>query len=392
MSRRQDMKAAAAPRMRVQRPKLAFYVHSMVGGGAERVFALLASGFAKRGYRVDLVMNRAAGPHMAFVAPEVRVVSLDRSTATALPALMRYLRRERPDCLVAGLLHNNMIAALAARLTGTPLAVTIHGIMSVHKHDVPARRIISKIAHFAAPLVFRSADAIGVVSEAARRDIPYAAKRPDKFHVVPNPVDTEHFSPQPRPADEEVASLPEEDGSPLVLALGRFEKGKNFALLIEAMKLMQADTPVRLALLGEGPERLNLERQVAELGLAARVHMPGFVTDPAPWYRRAAVHAVTSRCEGFGNTIVEALATGTPVVVAGCVGAPRDLLCQGKYGTIVPADDAGALAASLLAAIRQPPDPQPLVERASDFSMSACLNHYETMLSAIRGETRPIAA
>jgi len=382
MSRRQDIKGEPVPRIPGQRPRLAFYIHSMRGGGAERVFALIASGFAKRGYPVDLVLNRAEGPHLIFVTPDVRVVSLDCRTAGAVPHLVRYLKGTRPGCLVAALQHSNLNGAIAASITGTPFAATVHGIMSVHRRNLRTGGLFGTAAEAAAPLFYRMANAVGVVSEAVARDIAYSAKRPDKFHVLHNPVDTDHFSPQPRPDDEEATRLRGEDGSPVVLGVGRFDRAKNFDLLIRTLHAMQAEQPTRLVLLGDGPERARLERLARDLDVADRVHMPGFVADPAPWYRRAAVHAGASRCEGFGNTIVESLATGTPVVIARCLGAPEDLLEQGRYGTIVAAD-VGAMAAALTEAIRQPPDPAPLIARANDFSLDACLDRYEAMLKTM---------
>ena len=387
MSRRQDMRAKTARRTLGGRPRLAFYMHSMRGGGAERVSALAASGFAKRGYDVDLVLNRAEGPHMAFVAPEVRVVSLDCSTAGAAPRLLSYLRHARPARLVAGLQHNNLNAAIAARLTGTPFAATVHGVMSVHRRNWRTSGVIGTVAQAAAPIIYRMADAVGVVSEAVGGDIAYSAKRPDKFHVLHNPVDTDHFSPAPRAGDQATTRLRCEDGSPLVLAVGRFDRVKNFDLLIKAVHALQAEQPTRLVLLGDGPERGRLERLACDLGITDRVYMPGFVADPAPWYRRASVHALASECEGFGNTIVESLATGTPVVMAHCLGAPEDLLGHGRYGTIVDAD-AGALAAALSEVTCRPHDPAPLIARAGMFSMDVCLDRYETMLNAMRDRRR----
>lgn len=363
-------------------PRIAVYIHSMTGGGAERVQALVASGFARRGYAVDLVLNRAEGPHMAFVAPEVRVISLDCSTAGAGPRLVAYLREVRPACLISALQHNNLNAAVAARLTGTPFAATVHGVMSVHRWNLRTSGVIGTVAQAAAPLIYRLADAVGVVSEAVGHDIAYSAKRPDKFHVLHNPVDTEHFSPKPRPGDAGTARFNDDDGSPLVLGVGRFDRAKHFDMLIEAVAAMQGDQAVQLVLLGDGPDRGRLERLAADLGIAGRVHMPGFVADPAPWYRRAAAHAVASECEGFGNTIVESLATGTPVVIARCLGAPEDLLGHGRYGTIVDAD-AGTMALALNDVIRHPVDPAPLIARAQDFSLGRCLDRYEAMVDAL---------
>ncbi|MGH6737158.1 MAG: glycosyltransferase [Methyloceanibacter sp.] len=382
MSRRQDMKAELAGHGPGGLPRVAFYIHSMYGGGAERVSALVVSGFAGRGYPVDLVLNRAEGPHMAFVTPEVRVVPLDCSTAGASLRLLRYLQEAKPGALISALQHNNLNAAIAARLTGTPFAATVHGIMSVHRRNLRTSGVIGTVAQAAAPLLYRMADAVGVVSEAVARDIGYSVKRPDKFHVVHNPVDVDHFSAVPRPGDEAAARLPTEDGSPVVLGVGRFDRAKRFDLLIKAVAAMQATQPAILVLLGDGPERGRLERLARDLGMALQVHMPGFVADPAPWYRRASVHAMASECEGFGNTIIESLATGTPVVMVRCLGAPEDLLGHGRYGTIAEAD-ANAMAQALIEAIGRSCDPAPLIARAQVFSLDVCLDRYEAMLDTM---------
>lgn len=210
------------------RPRIAVYVHSMTGGGAERVQALVASGFARRGYAVDLVLNHAEGPHMAFVTPDVRVISLDCSTAGAGSRLFAYLREIRPACLISALQHNNLNAAVAARLTGTPFAATVHGIMSVHRWNLRTSGVIGTVAQAAAPLIYRMADAVGVVSEAVGRDIAYAAKRPDKFHVLHNPVDTDHFSPSPRHSDEAATRLPVEDRESARTRRWTFRPGEEF--------------------------------------------------------------------------------------------------------------------------------------------------------------------
>src|SRR5262249_40965402 len=159
-----------------------FYIHSMRGGGAERVFAVVASAFAKRGYPVDLVLNRAQGPHLLFVSPEVRVVSLDCYTATAFPPLLSYVRASRPTCLLSAQEHNNLNSMLACHLPPTPFVPTVHNVISVHRRNIRTSRFLGTVAQYLAPLIHRAANAVGVVSEAVLRDIAYSVERPDKFH------------------------------------------------------------------------------------------------------------------------------------------------------------------------------------------------------------------
>src|SRR5262249_689719 len=97
----------------------------------------------------------------------------------------------------------------------------------------------------------------------------------------------------------------------------------------------------------EGPERGSLEALARELGLGARLAMPGFVENPWAWIGRASVFVLPSRWEGFGSVLVEAMACGTPVVAADCDYGPREILHDGKNGLLVRRDDAMSLAQAI---------------------------------------------
>src|SRR5262245_9053848 len=106
--------------------KVAFFLQDLTGGGAERVMLTLAGGFADRGHDVDLVLVRAAGDLLPDVPSNVRTVTLGtRRTVYSIGPLMRYLRRERPAALLSALVHVNIAAILAARLSGRRPRVVI---------------------------------------------------------------------------------------------------------------------------------------------------------------------------------------------------------------------------------------------------------------------------
>jgi glycosyltransferase involved in cell wall biosynthesis len=140
--------------------------------------------------------------------------------------------------------------------------------------------------------------------------------------------------------------------TPILLGVGRLTKAKNFPLLIKATSLVIKKTPVRLIILGEGSDQAKINKLIKKLGLQQIISMPGFVKNPYSYMRRSSVFVLSSLWEGFGNVIVEALATSTPVVSTDCPNGPREILENGKYGTLVPIGDPYKMANAILSTIR----------------------------------------
>ena len=135
----------------------------------------------------------------------------------------------------------------------------------------------------------------------------------------------------------------------LLLAVGRLGPEKGFDLLLDAFASMVKDFPDwDLVILGKGPEREALEAKRTVLGLEGRVFMPGRAGNVGAWYERADLYVMTSRYEGFPNTLAEALAHGLPAVSIDCETGPRDILRHEIDGLLVPQDDHVALVESLL--------------------------------------------
>jgi glycosyltransferase involved in cell wall biosynthesis len=133
-------------------------------------------------------------------------------------------------------------------------------------------------------------------------------------------------------------------GRRIVLGAGRLVESKNFALLIDVFGRVAARHPDwDLVILGKGPLHEALRSQVAAAGLDARVFLPGLVGNLGDWYARSDLYVMTSRFEGFPNTLVEALAHGVPVVSFDCDTGPRDIIRHGTDGLLIPMNDAQAL-------------------------------------------------
>jgi glycosyltransferase involved in cell wall biosynthesis len=100
-------------------------------------------------------------------------------------------------------------------------------------------------------------------------------------------------------------------------------------------------------LIGEGPDQAALEQLAVELGIRQSVHFLGFCSNPFPFIRQAEMLVLSSRYEGFGMVLAEAMALGTPVISSDCPTGPRDLLEAGKAGLLVPIGDVDEMARAI---------------------------------------------
>ena len=322
-------------------PRIALFLSSLAVGGSQRVLANLASGFARRGVRVDLVLATGGDAFRDQLDPGVSVVDLGATrVATSLPRLVRYLRRIRPAALLSTQLHANLVALLAVRLSGvaTRIAVRQGNVMSP-----PGAGVRARLLALLARSQYRRADALVAVSAGVADDM---AQRlgiaRDRVRVLYNPVVNAALLESAR---AEVGHAWFAAGAPpVVLSVGRLSPQKDFPTLIRAFAELRNQQPARLVILGEGRERRALEALIAELGLVDLVWMPGSVANPHAYVSRAALYVLCSRWEGLPNALIEALAIGTPAIATDCVAGPREVLEGGRHGALVPPGDVGELA------------------------------------------------
>ena len=362
-----------------ERSKVALYLPSLRGGGAERVMVTLANGFAERGYVVDLVLARAEGPYLPEVASGVRIVDLGaRGVVASLPGLVRYLRRERPGAMLSALNHANVIALLARRFAGVPtrLAVSEHAHLSLSLSVEPSRRgwLMPWFMRHTYPWV----DGVVAVSGGVADDLAQAIGLPrQRIAVVYNPVVTDNMLASAEAPLDHPWFAPGE--APVVLGVGRLTTQKDFGILLRAFAKLRAQRPARLMILGESELRPALEALARQLGIDVDVALPGFTDNPYAYMRRAALFVLSSRFEGFGNVLAEAMACGTPVVSTDCPSGPAEILEGGKWGRLVPVGDVEALAEAMLATLTETRHPN-VARRAANFGVDQAVDGYLRVL------------
>jgi glycosyltransferase involved in cell wall biosynthesis len=235
-------------------------------------------------------------------------------------------------------------------------------------------------------LSYRHADIVAGCSSAVADDIAELSGLPrERVHVIYNPTDPEIEAKAQEPIEHPWFN---NSKIPVILCVSRLDPQKDLPTLIRAFSIVRKERPAKLAILGEGSERAKLEALVKELGLEGDVRMPGFVDNPFKFMKRATVFALSSRFEGFGMVIAEALAVGTPVVSTDCPSGPAEILGGGKWGKLVPVGDHEKLAEAILETIENPPDREKLEERGRDFSLDRIGQQYLQLITELL-EKRP---
>lgn len=358
--------------------RIAIFLPSLNGGGAERVMVTLANAFARRGYAVDLVLAAAQGPYLKNVGPDVRVVDLKAGRVIrALLPLARYLRQERPAVMLVAMTHANVIALLARMLARAPTRLVLSERSTISVEYDRAQGLAARIVYTLVPRLYTRADGIVAVSHAAAADFVRFSALPSRaVAVIYNPFEIDHI--QTRAAETTAHPWFEPGQPPVVLAIGRLNDAKDYPTLIRAFDQLRAARPLRLLILGEGELRGTLEALVAECGLTTDdVQMPGFVANPFAYLARCGVFVLSSRYEGLPGALIEAMACGAPVVSTDCPSGPREILEGGRWGVLVPVGDVEVLARAIDNALSTPRSQLPDVRRrAADFEQGKAVDAY----------------
>jgi glycosyltransferase involved in cell wall biosynthesis len=327
--------------------RLVIIVHSMGGGGAERVTANLANHWAGAGWEITVVTLASVDLDFYELHPAVTRVSLDlagdsRNAVYAawqnfrrVSALRRALRKSRPDVALGVMTAANVILAFAA------CGLNVRAIGSEHVH--PPEFPLNPFWEGLRTRVYGRLDGLAVLThESAQWFETHTKAR--RVTVIPN------ASPWPLPVHEPRISPGAVCAAErrLLLAVGRLAEQKGFDWLLAAFReLAQKHPGWDLVILGEGPLRAELESQMKKAGLEGRVFLPGRVGNLGEWYEHADLYVMSSRYEGFGNTLAEGLAHGLPAISFDCDTGPRDIIRHEIDGLLVPPEDVASLAAAL---------------------------------------------
>lgn len=334
----------------MSRLRVVFSIGSLHGGGAERQTVSLLRHLDRQQFEPILYLVYRAGTLLTEVPDDVAIVAFEeRETGWRRPGFMMHSRRVadmagflkecRADVCYDRTFLMTLIAAAAAQRSGVPNVSTIvtdptYGFAPVAgRHQWLKKRLLRK-------LYSRSACVLANSEGAARSAERFYQLSPGLVTPLPNGVDVQQIL-QKAVANPDHAwwMSPATSDRRLfrMVTAGRLGEQKGFHLLISAVQQLQAEqseVEFRLAILGEGQERLRLEADIRRAGLEHCVQLVGFRQDAPAWYKSADLFVLPSFLEGMPNVLLEAMVCETPVLSTDCPSGPREILGDSQFGEL----------------------------------------------------------
>lgn len=371
------------------RRKVCFVLPSLNGGGAERAAVQILNGLDPERWDRSMFLFAREGPYLSEVDPAIAITSADTASRWGRwRALRSFVARERPAIVMAFLSYFSVLSAVRAGNPGGKVVFNLQTPMSAFLTDADYqwRRRWHKAAFSSiARIGYAAADVIVATSQGVAHDLTTTfGISPDRIRVLANPVDLDRIrTASGEPIDASV--IPSGPG-PLIVAAGRLAEAKNYPLMIEALAALRQKMPARLCILGQGELEGTLRQLIAARGLTDAVSLAGFQANPWKYIARADVFLLTSRYEGFGNVLIEAMACGVPVVATASAGT-RDIVQHGQDGLLVDAHTPQAIASSLQSVLESPErrTAMSLAGRTSSrhFALDQVIARYDALLEPL---------
>lgn len=345
-------------------------------GGVERMNLHLLAGFSKRGYDIDLLLFTAEGPLLSQIPDNINVIDFGNPRLLgSVTKLLVYFKHNKPSIMYCTSTDRGFAAMLAKILSmsGTHIIIGMRTQESMLPYDPSSikQNLLRRLKKILCPLASLF---IPVSYGVAEDTIDNLGVSRGKIKVIYNPVVTEKLKENmQKPVSHPWIS---EKTQTVILAVGRLEPQKDFVTLIQAFQQVIQQIDSKLIILGEGSQRQMLTELIDELSLSEQVDMPGFVDNPYAYMKNADLFVLSSKYEGLGNVLIEAMACGCPIVSTNCPSGPSEILDDGEYGTLVPVEDIQSLSNAMVKVLKQEHDIGKLLQRAEYFSEDRIIDEY----------------
>lgn len=333
--------------------KISILLPSLRGGGAEKVMVTLANYFVERGYEIDLLLLKKEGTYLNRLSDKINIINLNSSRALfSISKILQYLKKTDTYVLLTASTYINLIAIICKLLLPCrKIRVVISERSIISNSSKNSKRSFFRFISFAVHILYPNADSIIAISNGVKEDlVEFANLDRNLIDVIYNPltIDSKYDSIVNENIINEINRIKgSDDNVHLLISVGRLEKVKNYSLLIDAFKILKEKRKLKLIILGTGIQQENILNQISKYNLINDIFLLGFKQNPIPYMKKSDVFVLTSNWEGFGNVLVEAMSVGLKIVSTDCPSGPKEILENGKWGKLVPLNDAFLLAKAI---------------------------------------------
>tara|TARA_R110000868_G_C10965998_1_gene769103 strand:+ start:399 stop:2435 length:2037 start_codon:yes stop_codon:yes gene_type:complete len=394
---KQIARTVIAKNLRVQKPgtkdknskrRITFVLHGITAGGAERVLVYIANWLASKNWNVSIIHFQSE-THVPFydINKDINIISLgmsnkDHINLSFTSRLFKYIshafklrknmKEIRTEVAVSFMDAANILTIFSLIGSGIPVISCERNNPSMHK--------LNKKISTARKLLYPMSSMITVQTKEAGYYFPETLRK--NIYVIPNPIPIYNFNKFYDTWDSK---------NKKILSIGRLDQQKGFDILIKSFYIFNKNHPGwTLTIVGEGQERHKLQSIIEELKLENQINLPGSFSDISPFLNSCSIFILPSRYEGFPNALLEAMASGRPVIATNCKSGPSEILMGGSAGLLVPPENPSALAEAISKLALNPDLANELrniaIRRVADFEESIIVSKWENLIdSVIRG-------
>jgi len=363
--------------------KIALYIPTLDGGGAQRVVINLAQGLSDLNCEVTIFLNKSVGNLITSVPDSVNLKVLDtHRTLYAIPKLRKIIKSEGYDVFISFMNYVNIATLIATLFLKRNTAVIITEHINVSKTLNNLDWLKRAIKKYQMKLLYPRADMVIAVSKGVAQDLQCLLDNKIEPQVIYNPI----VNHQIKLIQKYGVNSPHQwfqSSNKVIVSVGRLTTQKNFSLLINSFKKVKDDYKYcKLIILGEGPDRNLLESEIKQLNLVNDILLPGFVHNVYDYLYHSDLFVLSSEWEGFGNVIVEAMAFNKPIVSTNCPDGPSEILENGKWGILTENEDEDGLSFAMLKVLNNKLDID-TIDRSYDFDYLNISSKYLKQIDSI---------
>jgi len=329
-----------------------FVLPSLSPGGAEKVTINILNHINKDKFTVNLLIINNIGPFKDLIFDNnINIINLNKKHArTSYFKLVKIINTIKPDIVFSTLQHVNILLLIFKRLYKSKPKLIIREANTPSQFMGNLNLFKKKLFLFLLKTQYKKADLIIAQCDEMRDDIisTYKLNNVDNVITIYNPIDVKFIK------NKSTDFNPFNDTYVNIVSIGRLTYQKGFDILLKSISIVRELYPnVFLTIVGDGELRNYLIRLSNDLNIQNSVNFVGFQNNPYPYIKYSDLYVLSSRWEGFPNTLLEAITLNKKVVSTNCKSGTFEILNDYENGIIVKTDDPVSLAEGIISSIKK---------------------------------------